>query len=56
MNPSEMEELCRLIEKEEVNVNLENDDAFWERTALHLAAENGHLEVVKYLLEKGEQK
>ena len=53
MNRSEMEELSRLIEREEVNVNLVDDEDASKRTALHLAARNGHLEVVKYLLEKG---
>ena len=54
LNPSEMEELRRLMEREcDVNVNLKKDDDIWKRTALHLAADSGKLEVVKYLLEKG---
>ena len=53
LNQSEMEEFSRLIEREEVNVNLVNDEIPWNtRTALHWAAMFGQLEVVKYLLEK----
>ena len=53
MNPSEMEELCRLIEREEVNVNLVDEEDPCKSTALHFAAMFGQLEAVKCLLEKG---
>ena len=43
-----MEKLCTLIESENVNVNLENDEDFlYRRTALHFAAENDQLDVLK---------
>ena len=52
-NKSTNEQLQEVVHEENVNVNLgdENDD--WSRAALHLASINGHLEIVKLLLESG---
>ncbi len=41
-----------LIEEEKVNINALDRNAF-KRIALHHAAGEGHLEVIKFLLEKG---
>ena len=47
-----MVECRRLIETGEANVN-ENDRGWYERTALHWASYNGHLDVVRLLLTEG---
>jgi glutaminase len=45
-----LEKLKELLENTSVDVNAADYDG---RTAMHLASEEGHLEVVKYLIEKG---
>ena len=46
----DLEQVKELIEKGTVSVNSCNDEGI---TALHCAACNGHLEILKFLLEKG---
>ena len=47
-------EVKRLLDEKRVNVNLANDEEYYKRSALHYAAENGHLELIKLLVQTGE--
>ena len=48
-----LEKLRHLINDEGVSVNLPNKAQYWQRTAIHCAAENGVNEIVQILLENG---
>ena len=49
----QLQEVKRLVHEENVNVNLRDENVWRKRTALPDASENGHLEIVKLLLESG---
>ena len=42
-----------MVHEENVNVNLVDENDLWKGTALQSASRNGHLEIVKLLLESG---
>ena len=43
----------QLIEKKQVNLNLEDHQVWWRPTAIHYAASRGHTATVEFLLKNG---